>query len=1036
MHKIEWILIWLSFICLFWFMPKSVVENHPNNNVPEIHHHHKYDVFVNFRGSDIRKGFLAHLIKALSEKKIVTFVDDKLKRGDEISALYDAIEKSLISLVIFSQNYTSSAWCLDELVKIVECREKNGQILLPVFYKVDPTNVRNQNGSYGNIAVAEQEKWFDSSRVAKWKSALKKSADISGFPSSDFSNDAKLIEEIVKVVLKRLDHGRLVNSKGIVGIGKQISNVESLLQLESQDVRAIGIWGMSGIGKTTIAEEVYSKLCSEYDGCYSMTDVREECRKNGIMSLKKEIYSTLLKQQDLDIDTRSGLPSSVVRMLRRMKVLVVLDGVNDLQQLNYLIGSTTLDWFGNGSRIIITSGDKQVLVERGVDIYEVKALDFDDSLMLFNMYAFEQNHAYQEEYYELSKMMVKHAAGIPPALEHLGRRLRGKDIEAWEKQLGRLKKRVPIKKVHEIFKLSYNDLDRHEQKILLDIACFFDGLNLKNDDIQLLVKDRDYSLADELDSLINKALITISPDNVVSMLNIIQQTALEIVREESNDDPGKQSRLQDPDDIYYVLKNNKGSEAIRSLAIDVSIIKELQLHPKVFAKMNKLRYLDIYSNGYSYDFVRSRGGLNLSQGLEYLPNELRYLRWARFPLESLPCTFSGEKLVVLDLQYSRVRKLWHDDHKDLANLKYLKLGSSSDLLELPDLSNAKNLEVVDLRLCTGLTSVHPSVFTLNKLEKLDLGGCFSLRSFRSNIRFSSLRYLSLAGCTALKEFSVTSKEMVNLNLELSGIKQLPSAIGLQTKLEKLLLAHSYIENLPKSIKHLPRLRHLDLRHCRKLRSLPKLPSSLITLNASDCVSLENVTFPSTDVQMLKENKTRVSFWNCLKLDQHSLRAIGLNAQINIKKFAHQHISISLDHDHDAQGTYVYPGSSVPEWLVYRTTHDYMTIDLSFVNHSSPLAFILCFIVPQVESPGFILRFNIGIDEGEDIQLYLDRPSREIKSDHVYLISDRGFSRYLNNQVKDQPKFKIKVTAESHTLTSDYVSLIMLRGFGVSPINTS
>ncbi|GAU32119.1 hypothetical protein TSUD_358030, partial [Trifolium subterraneum] len=290
----------------------------------------------------------------------------------------------------------------------------------------------------------------------------------------------------------------------------------------------------------------------------------------------------------------------------------------------------------------------------------------------------------------------------------------------------------------------------------------------------------------------------------------------EIVREEAKGDREKQSRLLDPYDISYVLKNNKGSEAIRSLAIDVSTIKELQLHPKVFAKMNKLRYLDIYSNGYSYDFLRSRGGLNLSQGLEYLPNELRYLRWARFPLESLPCSFSGENLVVLDLQYSRVRKLWHDDHK--------------------------------------------------------------------------------------------------------------------------------------------------------------------------------------------EDKRRVAFWNCLKLDQHSLKAIGLNAQINIKKFARQHISISRDHDdYDAQGTYVYPGSSVPEWLVYRTTHDYMTIDLSFMNHSSQLGFIFCFIVPPVPSQGSILRFNISVDEGDDSQLHLDRTSREIKSDHVYLVSDRGFSRYLNSRVKVQPR---------------------------------
>ncbi|GAU32113.1 hypothetical protein TSUD_357970 [Trifolium subterraneum] len=188
MRTTDWILMCLMLILSLWYMPESVVEDHPYNNDPEIHdHHHKYDVFVNFRGSDIRDGFLAHLVKALSEKKIVTFVDYELKRGDEISALFDAIETSLISLVIFSPNYTNSAWCLDELVKIVECREINGQILLPVFYKVDPTIVRHQKGSYGNIAVAEKEKRFSSSRMEGWKSALRKSADISGFPSSDFS---------------------------------------------------------------------------------------------------------------------------------------------------------------------------------------------------------------------------------------------------------------------------------------------------------------------------------------------------------------------------------------------------------------------------------------------------------------------------------------------------------------------------------------------------------------------------------------------------------------------------------------------------------------------------------------------------------------------------------------------------------------------------------------------------------------------------------------------------------------------------------
>jgi hypothetical protein len=108
----------------------------------------KYDVFVSFRGSDIRQGFLGHLVETFNRKQIYAFVDTKVQKGDKISqSLVQAIETSLISLVIFSTNYASSSWCLDELVKIVQCRKMYGQILVPVFYKVDPTHVRNQKGT-------------------------------------------------------------------------------------------------------------------------------------------------------------------------------------------------------------------------------------------------------------------------------------------------------------------------------------------------------------------------------------------------------------------------------------------------------------------------------------------------------------------------------------------------------------------------------------------------------------------------------------------------------------------------------------------------------------------------------------------------------------------------------------------------------------------------------------------------------------------------------------------------------------------------
>ncbi|PNX64701.1 NBS-containing resistance-like protein [Trifolium pratense] len=162
------------------------------------------------------------------------------------------------------------------------------------------------------------------------------------------------------------------------------------------------------------------------------------------------------------------------------------------------------------------------------------------------------------EFYELSKMVVNYAKGIPLVLKVLAHLLRGKDKAIWESQLDKLK-RMPTRKVHDVMRLSYDDLDRLEQKYFLDIACFFNGLSLKVDYMKLLLKDckSDNSVAVGLERLKDKALITISEDNVISMHDILQEMGREVVRQESSKDPRKHSRLWDYDDICDVLENEK-----------------------------------------------------------------------------------------------------------------------------------------------------------------------------------------------------------------------------------------------------------------------------------------------------------------------------------------------------------------------------------------------------------------------------------------------------------------------------------------------
>nr|WIL59980.1 nodulation protein [Melilotus officinalis] len=536
--------------------PMGVAEKAMSNNTPQS------------KGEDIRRGFLGHLIKAFPRKQINAFVDDKLKRGDDISAsLVEAIEGSSISLVIFSENYAFSHWCLEELVKIIECNEKYGQIVIPVFYGIDPTDVRHQKKSYEN-AFSELEKRYNSSQVQIWRHALNKSANLSGI-TSNFRNDAELLEEIIKHVLMSLSK-HPVNSKGLVGIDKSISHLESLLQKDSKKVRVIGIWGMGGIGKTTIADKIFSQNRYEYDGSCFLENVSEKLtRHDGMKFLKETLFSELLKESVKD------LSSDIERRIGRMKVLIVLDDVKDTSHLEMLFG--TLDWYRSDSRIIVTTRDKQVLIANKVDeLYEVGVLDSIEAFALFNLNAFDRSHL-ETEFSDLSKRVVNYAKGIPLVLNVLAHMLCGKDKEVWESQLDKLK-RLPIQKVYDVMRVSYDDLDRLEQKYFLDIACFFNGLSVKVDYMKLLLKDyeSDNAVAVGLERLKDKALITISEDNVISMHDILQEMGREVVRQESSQDPRKCSRLWDLDIICDVLKNDKDLVNLREVTLsDSKYLKEL-----------------------------------------------------------------------------------------------------------------------------------------------------------------------------------------------------------------------------------------------------------------------------------------------------------------------------------------------------------------------------------------------------------------------------------------------------------------------------
>nr|XP_011462188.1 PREDICTED: TMV resistance protein N-like [Fragaria vesca subsp. vesca] len=152
-------------------------------------HSWTYDVFICYRGADTRYHFADHLYSNLLQKGIKTFLaDEVLNRGEELTLpmIFQAIGESRISVILFSENFASSEWCLDELVEIMQCKQSTNQIVWPIYYKVDPSDVRNQHGSFGEALVNHESKFEDDmEKVMRWRTALNDAANLAAWIFGD-----------------------------------------------------------------------------------------------------------------------------------------------------------------------------------------------------------------------------------------------------------------------------------------------------------------------------------------------------------------------------------------------------------------------------------------------------------------------------------------------------------------------------------------------------------------------------------------------------------------------------------------------------------------------------------------------------------------------------------------------------------------------------------------------------------------------------------------------------------------------------------
>ncbi|XP_045827454.1 disease resistance protein Roq1-like isoform X1 [Trifolium pratense] len=724
-----------------------------------------YDVFLSFRGEDSRAKFMSHLHSSLQNAGIDTFRDDdEIQRGDQISiSLLKTIGQSRISIVVLSKNYANSRWCMLELEKIMKIGRDRGLVVVPVFYEVDPSDVRHQKGQFGKgfddltskISVHESTK-------TRWQRDLYEICGIAGFVLIDSRNESADIKNIVEHVTRLLDRTQLFVAEHPVGVESRVEAVTKLLNIQkAEDVLLIGIWGMGGTGKTTIAKSIYNKVGRKFEGRSFLLGIREfwETHTNQV-SLQQQVLCDVYKTTALKIrDIESG-KNILKEKLSKNRVLFVLDDVDELDQLKALCGNR--EWFGPGSRIIITTRDMDLLRSCGVDqVYTIEEMDESESLELFSWHAFKQPSP-TEDYATHSADVIAYSGKLPLALEVLGSYLSNCEITEWQKVLEKLKC-IPHDQVQKKLKVSFDGLkDFTEKQIFLDISCFFIGMDKK--DVTAILNGCGFFADIGIKVLVERALLTVDNRNKLRMHDLLRDMGRQIIYEESPSDPEKRSRLWRCDEVQDILSRDKGTEAVKGLALEFP--RKDCLETKAFKKMNKLRLLRL-------------AGVKLEGDFKYLSGDLRWLYWHGFPETYTPAEFQQGSLVAIELKYSKLNKIWNTSQM-LENLKNLNLSHSLDLAETPNFSYLPNLEKLVLKDCPSLSTVSHSIGSLHKLLMLNLTDCTGLQTLpRSIYKLKSLETLILSGCSKIDKLEEDLEQMeslITLIADKTGITKVPFSI--------------------------------------------------------------------------------------------------------------------------------------------------------------------------------------------------------------------------------------------------------------------
>lgn len=386
----------------------------------------------------------------------------------------------------------------------------------------------------------------------------------------------------------------LIYLVGIYGIGKQHCSycfiyvfffffrfliscflISVFSDLDSKDVRFVGICGMPGIGKTTLVEVLFDRISDLFDAFCFLRNVSEVCKRSsgGLVQLQKLLLSKALPEEIEIRDERQGT-SLISTKLGHLKILIVVDEVDNLEQLEKLAGK--FEWFGKGSRIIVTTRDRSILRAHGVNrVHEVEPLNHDEALQLFCRYAFrDESDNRLNEFKEVINWVIEYASGLPITIIELALVMFDTDESKWRNIMADFEQSYLPFMSMELLQSSFDSLENEEKEIFLDIACFFEGS--QENYVMEILDLCGYNPAAGIQVLLGKSLITIV-NRTFKMHKLLQRLGWIIAQGNLPSDPTKWSRLWLYDDFQHILQTNTvSSDILNILLSDSRKLKAIQ----------------------------------------------------------------------------------------------------------------------------------------------------------------------------------------------------------------------------------------------------------------------------------------------------------------------------------------------------------------------------------------------------------------------------------------------------------------------------